>query len=518
MALGLSQSLPLPLNVLGLSESAEDLTKPEWLATIFGWMRNKEPRLFIDNEWVTPYSGQTVETSDPSTGTAVGSYAIADATDIDIAVSSGVRAQTNWAKLTLDQRSEYLLRLRELVAENSNLLATLDAINAGLPIRTMRVDTNKVAQQLLAWPKLAASLAGDVLHNGTPGLHYTRYAPYGVIARIVAYNHPLLFAMKAIAPAVLAGNSVVLKAAEQAPFSALLLAELIREVFPPGVVNIVTGDACTGNALVTHPQIRRVAFTGSVRTGQLIQQAAAKDQIRNVSLELGGKNAMIVFPDVEIKDVVQDAIFGMNFRANSGQSCGSTSRLLVHRDIYEELVKQLAAAMSTLQLGTAYGRDTEMGPLISASAASRVRDHIASGVEQGARLVSGGLDDPRVPKEGHFVAPTLFCDVPPTARIAMEEIFGPVIAVAPWDDYESMLAVANGLDYGLTASIWTNDLKTALKTAHRMEVGYVWVNDSTTHYFGTPFGGWKNSGVGREECLEEYKSYLQVQSIHVKLG
>ena len=504
-------------NVLGLTESPEVLTSGAWLETIFGSLGTRPPRLLIGNEWVEAQSGRVGETFDPSTGKKLGEYAIGDASDVDRAVTAAKQAAPAWAALSLDQRAAHLSALRERILANRNLFATLDAVNAGLSVEAMHADIESILRVLVAWPALASGLRGEVLHDGKPGLHFTRYSPFGVVARIVAYNHPILFAVKGSLAALLAGNCIVLKPAEQAPFSALVLGDLIREVFPPGVFNIVTGDAKAGEAMVTHPDIRRIAFTGSIRTGRMIQEAAARDRVRTVSLELGGKNAMIVFPDVSIPTVARDVVFGMNLRANGGQSCGSTSRVFVHKDIHDEFVSELTRAMAELKLGPAYHSDIDMGPVISDAAAQRIRRHIQGAIEQGATLATGGLDDARLPAEGNFVAPTLFTDVPADSTLASEEIFGPVVALTKWDDYESMMRIVNGLDYGLTASVWTNDITTALSTAERVEAGYVWINQSTTHYFGMPFGGWKDSGIGREECLDEFKSFLQVKSVHVKL-
>jgi acyl-CoA reductase-like NAD-dependent aldehyde dehydrogenase len=476
----------------------------------------RHPALLIDNEWVTARSGETAETFDPSTESMIGHYAIASADDVDRAVRAAETAQVGWAALTMDERAQYIARLADAIEDNGALLATADALNAGLPVARMLNDIDQLARVLRAWPGMAMALRGDVL-EGTPGLHYTRHHPYGVVARIVAFNHPILFAVKGSLAALLAGNTVVLKPADQTPLSALLLGDIVQRVFPPGVFNVVTGDGKTGAAMVTHPAVRRVAFTGSVGTGRLIQETAAKDRIRNVSLELGGKNAMIVFPDVSIPDAARNAVFGMNLWANGGQSCGSTSRLLVHEDIQQEFVDELAALLEATRIGPAYRTDIDMGPVISHAAATRIRNYIASGTDEGAKLVTGGLDDARVPDQGHFVAPTLFTDVPPSARIAREEIFGPVISLMTWSDLETAIAAANDSELGLSASVWTNDLSTALTTADRLEAGYVWINESTTHYFGMPFGGWKDSGIGREESLEELWDYLQLKSINVKL-
>lgn len=227
---------------------------------------------------------------------------------------------------------------------------------------------------------------------------------------------------------------------------------------------------------------------------------------------------MIVFPDVDVTAAARNAVFGMNLRANQGQSCGSTSRIYVHQDIHDEFVRALGDELAALTLGAAYDPSVDMGPMISESAAERTRDYIRTGVADGATLVSGGVADPRVPGKGYFVAPALFTGVPETSRIAHEEIFGPVISVLPWHNRESVIEAANDVELGLTASIWTNDLATAIDTADKLECGYVWINESTTHYWGTPFGGWKDSGVGREESIEELLSYLQQKTVHVRLA
>jgi acyl-CoA reductase-like NAD-dependent aldehyde dehydrogenase len=337
-----------------------------------------------------------------------------------------------------------------------------------------------------------------------------------VVARIVPFNHPAMFAITRVLPALIAGNTVVLKPAEQTPLSALALAEIVREVFPPGVFNVISGGIEAGEALVAHPEVKRIAFTGSVPTGMAIQRTAAGAAVKHVSLELGGKNPMIVFPDADLEQAVEGAVMGMNFGVCSGQSCGSNSRVFVHADVYEDFLAKVGERLERISVGAAYAEGTEMGPVVSEAHHRRVLGYMESGREEGARLLTGGgrPAPDAAPEGGFYLRPTLFGDVTAEMKIAREEIFGPVIAAASWSDYDDVIRRANEVDLGLTASVWTNDLTIAHRAADALESGYVWVNDHGPHYWGTPFGGFKNSGIGREECIEEYESYLELKAVH----
>lgn len=346
-------------------------------------------------------------------------------------------------------------------------------------------------------------------------LHYTTYQPFGVVARIVPFNHPVYFALTTILPPLLAGNTVVLKPAEQTPLSTLRLGQLIQEALPAGVVSILTGGRETGEALVTHPLVRRIAFTGSTATGLAIQRSAARDQVRTVTLELGGKNALILMPDVPVETAVGAAVDGMSFCGTQGQSCGSTSRVFAHQDIYEPFVERLAERLDALTVGPAYAPGTDVGPLVSERQAERVRGYIKSGRAAGARLVIGAAE---AGGPGFYVAPALFSDVTMDMEVAREEIFGPVVCVLPWNDPTRVVEAANSLPYGLTASVWSTDMASALPMAEKLNAGYVWVNDVATHYWGTPFGGLGDSGIGREESIDELASYLQLKAVHVRPG
>jgi betaine-aldehyde dehydrogenase len=476
------------------------------------------PGLLIDGAWRTPVSGSVDVTVDPSTGDPLGGVATAGESDVDMAVRAAAAAAPAWAALTPRARSDYIAALSSLVVASAEQLAAIDAIDGGLPLPSAREDVELALEQLRDWPGLALALRGETVPLGDGLLHYTTFKPFGVVARIVAFNHPFYFAATTILPALLAGNTVVLKPAEQAPLSALAFGELVRRALPPGVVNVVTGDRAAGEALVTHPQVSRIAFTGSTATGLQIQRAAAQGRVRTVTLELGGKNPMIVFPDVDVDAAVDGAVRGMSFRGTQGQSCGSTSRVFVHREIHDEFVAKLAERLQELRVDLAYADGVDVGPLVSARQADRVRGYVRDGVQEGARLVTGDSSAPERLSKGFFVLPTLFSEVTMEMRIAREEIFGPVVCVLNWDDQERLLADVNGLAYGLTASVWTAHIGNALPVVDALEAGYVWVNDTGTHYWGTPFGGFGDSGVGREECLGELESYMQVKAVHVAPG
>ncbi|TXL61331.1 aldehyde dehydrogenase family protein [Aeromicrobium terrae] len=484
-------------------------------AAVMRSLADREPALLVGDDWSPARSGEVRETVDPSTGSPFARYAVAGPADVDAVVAAAREAQPAWAALPVQARATCLERLADVIEEHAEEIALVDAIDAGLPVERMLGDVAGAVRALRGWRGVAETLRGEVLPDPDV-LHYTRYRPFGVVAKIVAYNHPFLFAVKGSLAALVAGNTVVVKAADQTPMSALLLADLVRGVFPPGVFSVLTGDGRTGDALVTHSNVRRIGFTGSAATGRLIQRRAAEDAVRSVSLELGGKNAMIVFPDVDVPRVAHEVVKAMNLRANAGQSCGSTSRLFLHDEVHDVFVDALRQELEALTLGAAYDRAADMGPVISAQHAERVRGFIDE-ASTSAKLVTGGLDDRRVPDRGFFVAPTVFTDVDDQAPLATDEVFGPVIAGFRWNDRDDMLRRVNAVDHGLTASIWTRDVSEAIRTADAVESGYVWVNDSTTHYWGTPFGGWKDSGLGREESREELLGYLQLKSVHVRV-
>ncbi len=482
------------------------------------YIRGEDFKLLIGGELRDAADGSTFESVDPSTGERLTSVPCAGGHDVALAYEAAAAAQPAWEALGVDGRAEVFGRLGQAIAANEERLAMLDAIDGGLPFTAARVDIKISLANIEDWPSLVRWHGGRTIPASAGNLHYTSYRPYGVVGKILAYNHPAMFAITRTLAALIAGNAVILKPAPQVPLSALALGEIVREVFPPGVFNVLTGGAEAGDAIVTHPAIKRIGFTGSVPTGLKIQQRAATAAVKHVSLELGGKNPMIVFPDADLDAAVDGAVNGMNFGVCAGQSCGSNSRNYVHREIYDQFVERVAERLEAMRVAPAYADQVDMGPLVTREHYERVMGFVRSGNEQGARLVTGG-DRPNGSTSGggFFLRPTLFADVSPSMRIGREEIFGPVMAMAPWDRTDEVIAAANDTELGLTASVWTQDLATAHRMAGRLDAGYVWVNDTARHYWGTPFGGAKNSGLGREESIEEYESYMELKAVHVIL-
>jgi betaine-aldehyde dehydrogenase len=480
------------------------------------FVRGHDFKLLIGGELCDAADGSTVETFDPNSGEPLTRVPWAGAEDVARAYDAARRAQSDWAAFGVDGRAAVFAQLAEAVAENEERLAALDAIDAGLPLAAARVDIKISLANIRDWPTLVRWHGGRTIPASAGNLHYTSYRPYGVVGKILAYNHPAMFVITRVLAPLVAGNAVIVKPAPQVPLSAMAFGEIAREVFPPGVFNVLAGGAEAGDALVTHPGIKRIGFTGSVATGLKIQQRAASAAVKHVSLELGGKNPMIVFPDANLDAAVAGAVNGMNFGICAGQSCGSNSRNYIHRDIYDHFVERVAERLEAMRVAPAYDDGVDMGPLVTQEHFERVMGYVESGREQGARLVTGGeRPNGTTPPGGYFLRPTLFADVSPEMRIGREEIFGPVMSMMPWSETEEVIAAANDTELGLTAAVWTSDLDTAHRVADRLDAGYVWVNDSARHYWGTPFGGHKNSGLGREESTEEYESYMEQKAVHV---
>ncbi|WP_234904215.1 aldehyde dehydrogenase family protein [Mycolicibacterium frederiksbergense] len=426
-------------------------------------------------------------------------------------------AQRDWALRTPRQRGTMLRALATLMREHTEELALLDAIDGGFPLPAMRDDVNWAAEVL----ELMADAAFDIGGRTIPlsaNLHYTLQQPYGVVARIVPFNHPVLFAGSKIAAPLMAGNAVVLKAPDQTPLSAIRLAQLAREVLPEGLFGVVTGHGATaGAALVAHPLVRRIGFIGSPGTGRHIQRLAAEHGVKYVTLELGGKNPMIVMPDADLEAAAKSAVAGMNFTTTAGQSCGSTSRLLLHEAIADEVIDLVVDQVAAIKVGDPLVDGTDMGPVIDQAQYSKSLRAIESGRAGGASVLTGGGRAQGVGSKGWYVAPTVLAGVAPQADVARDEIFGPVLSVLTVRDEAEAVEVANSVEFGLTAAVWTNDVSQAHRMAAGLDAGYVWINGSARHYWGLPFGGRKSSGVGSEESTEELLSYTQVKAVTVTL-
>ena len=471
---------------------------------------------YYGGEWHEPLSAQFSPTWNPSTGESLGRVAVGGTADVDAAVAAARSGFRVWSAVAPLERARVLrevaVRLRSHAAE----LALIDSANCGNPVHEMTSDAAVGAAQIDFFAGLVTEMKGASIPMGPGAVNFSVREPLGVIARIVPFNHPFMFAAGKSAAPLAAGNAVVIKPPDQAPLSALRLAELLDGLLPPGVFNVVPGDRGTGAALAAHRDVAMVAIIGSVAAGRAVMRAAS-ETVKPLLLELGGKNALIAFADADPDEVAGAALAGMNFTW-CGQSCGSTSRAFIHASIYDAVLERIAARIGHYRPGLATDPETTMGAIVSRAQLDRVLAYIDAARREGARLLCGGKrpTDPRL-SNGFFVEPTVFADVTPAMRIAHEEVFGPVLAVLPWSDEATMLDAVNGVEYGLTCSIWTNELSTAHRTAAAVQVGYVWINEVGRHFLGAPFGGVKQSGFGREECLEELLRFTQEKNVHVRL-
>jgi betaine-aldehyde dehydrogenase len=470
--------------------------------------------LYIGGNWVDPASGKSLESANPSNREKLADLPLADERDVDRAVNAAKAAFADWSRVPARERAHALEKLAGRINEHAEELALMDSLDSGNAIVGMRGDMIWTADALNYFAGLITEIKGETSSQGPRHLNLTRRQPYGVVAKINPFNHPFRFCTEKAAAPLAAGNCVVIKGSEQAPLSSLRLGELCEGIFPPGVVNILTGDGAVGSALVRHPDIQRVGFVGSVPTGRAIARDAA-DGLKKVTFELGGKNPIIIFPDADPKKAAAAAIKGMNMN-RQGQSCSSTSRVFVHVSLHEPVLEELVRLAEALPVGMPWIEKNEVGPIVSQRQFDRVMSFIRSGVDEGAKLTTGG-GQPKdaMLQRGWFIAPTVFDGVTPEMRIGKQEIFGPVMSVMSWSNEQEMLERANALEYGLTAAIITNDLSKAMETAERVEAGYVWIN-STGRYLGVPYGGWKQSGIGQEECFDELLSYTQIKNINMR--
>lgn len=473
--------------------------------------------MLIGGELRSARSGRTADVINPATARVIAQIPQGGVEDADDAVQAASDAKKAWAKTSIIQRAELVSRLADAIEEAGEELALIDTVDNGSPIAVMRGDYRIAVEHLRFFAGLALQLKGETVPVAEwDAIDFTLRQPYGVVGRIVPFNHPFMFAASRIAAPLVAGNTVVLKPAEITSLSALRLGELAREILPPGVLNIVSGPgSVVGDRIVAHPDVPRLAFTGSEAVGRGLQVRATAGGVKTVTLELGGKNPLIVFPDADLDAAVDGAMRGMNFTWQ-GQSCGSTSRLYIHSTIYEEFLEKLGARMDAMVLGDPTDPATDTGPVVSRSQFDKVTGYIRAGIDEpGLDLIAGGLPD-HDGTDGYYVRPTLFAARRETGSLYSEEIFGPVLAASAFDDYDDVIERANRLPLGLTASVWTRDLRTAMSAVRDLETGYAWINWSSAHIPGTSFGGVKNSGVGREEGISELEGFTQPKNVYVR--
>jgi aldehyde dehydrogenase (NAD+) len=478
-------------------------------------------QLFIDGQWVDAESGKTFTTPNPSTGEVLAEVAEADKADIDKAVNAARRAfEGKWSKVSARDRGRMLYKLSQLIEQHASDLAALETADNGKPIKeSLYVDLPQVVENFEYFAGWATKIEGETIPVPGRMFNYTLREPVGVCGQIIPWNFPLLMAAWKLAPALAAGNTVVLKPAEQTPVGAMELAKLIQEAgFPEGVINIVPGYGETaGAALAAHPGIDKIAFTGSTEVGKLIAKSAA-DNLTKVSLELGGKAPNIVFADSDLDQAVAGAMMGIFY--NQGQVCCAGSRLFVEETVKDQFLSRLADRADKIAVGDPMDKTTQMGPQVSAEQLNRIKGYVDIARDEGATVLCGG-EAPQLEgafQNGYFFKPTIFADVKNQMRVAQEEIFGPVVSVITFKDEDDLIKQANDTIYGLSAGIWTRDITRAHRFAKEIKAGVVWINTYNMFNAASPFGGYKQSGYGREMGRHALELYTQVKSVWVDLS
>lgn len=476
--------------------------------------------VLVDGEWQEARSGKTFDDINPATGEPLATVAAGGPDDVAAAVAGAARAfrSVSWARANPTERGRVLRRIAGLMRDRLEEFAVLEAADVGKLLPDARDEVELSASLIEYYAGAADKVLGEVYPVGPEKLAYAVREPLGVVAAIVPWNYPLPLAVLKVAPALAMGNAVVLKPAEEAPLTALLLGQVALESgLPPGLLNVVPGlGADAGQALIDHPDVAMIAFTGSTEIGRKIMHAAA-ERIAKVELELGGKSPHLVFPDASLDDVTRYVSLGL-FK-NAGQDCSAGSRVLVHRRVFDEVVERLKAAAEQQRVGNPLaGEDVTMGPLISRRQRARVHDYTTGAIAAGSTLVTGGAElVDGYPEGSSFYEPTLFTGVAPEARIFQEEVFGPVGVLIPFEDESEALRLANATRYGLAAAVWTNDLSTAHRVAAQIESGMVWINEYYAHVIQMPFGGFKQSGVGRDYSLHALDGYCQLKEVTIRL-
>ncbi|MEX1041514.1 MAG: aldehyde dehydrogenase family protein [Pirellulaceae bacterium] len=484
---------------------------------------DQEHKLLIDGQWIAAHSGKTFEVKNPADASSIAQVAEGDAADINRAVAAARRAfeEGAWPALTSSERGKLLWKLADLMEQHLEELAEIESLDNGKPRAVAAAADVPLAIDLFRYMAgWATKIEGTTIPISVPYLpgaefhSYTLREPVGVVGQIIPWNFPLLMAAWKLGPALAAGCTVVLKVAEETPLSALRLGQLIQEAgFPPGVVNIITGFGETaGAALSGHPDVDKIAFTGSTEVGKLIVKAAGETNLKKITLELGGKSPNIILPDAELPSAIAGAANAIFF--NHGQCCTAGSRLFVHRSQFDQVVEGVAEQAKQIKLGPGMHPDAGMGPMVSRIQQDRVCGYLEAGFQEGAKAVVGGK---RGEGEGYFVEPTVLVDTKPDMKVIREEIFGPVVAAVAYDDVEELVAAANDSIYGLAAAVWTRDISKGHRIAKRIKAGTVWVNCYNVFDASLPFGGYKQSGWGREMGHEAISNYTQTKAVTLQL-
>jgi aldehyde dehydrogenase (NAD+) len=473
---------------------------------------------YIDGKWYQPTGGERHCHVDPSTGRELGTWTLPAPADVDVAVASTEKAQKQWWALKPSARRDALTRLGQQVEAHSSVLASLVTLEMGMPYPASVAGVLAAAEWFRHYAGYADKIEGKVpsVVGPSAGLDYTRHAPYGVVAAIIPWNGPVIALALKVAPALAAGNGVVLKPSELAPFSSVYFASLMTSAgLPAGIVNVVPGGPEVGAALCADPRVAMISFTGGGAAGRKVSEAAAARHVPAV-LELGGKSASIVFADADVRRVSKlAAILGV--AQNSGQGCFLPTRLLVERSIYDDVVAGVVAATKTFRLGDPFDAATTMGPVVDATARSRIAGVIDRAAERGdGRIVAGGSKGPEGLTEGTFLEATVFADVDPASSLAQDEVFGPVLSIIAFDDEQQAIAIANGTRFGLAGYVWTHDLGRAHRVAEALDAGYVSINSMAALPPGAPFSGWKESGHGVEGGRGGLQEYLRVKNVHIQ--
>jgi phenylacetaldehyde dehydrogenase len=481
---------------------------------------SQKHRIYIDGKFVNAASGKTFPVYNPATGDVMAQVPEAEAEDVDRAVKAARRAfdEGPWSKMSASQRGRLIWKLADLLEQNLEEFAEIESMDNGKPLSLARAADVPLAVDLFRYMAgWSTKIMGHTFPISFPGdyLSYTLREPVGVVGQIIPWNFPLLMAAWKLGPALASGCTIVLKLAEQTPLSGLRLAELIHEAgFPEGVVNVLTGfGEGAGAPLAAHPLVDKIAFTGSTEVGRLIVHAAAGN-LKKVSLELGGKSPAIVFPDADLEKAIPGTASAIFF--NHGQCCCAGSRLLVHESIFDKVVEGVSDIASKIHVGSGLDPQTEMGPLVSAEQYQRVTDYIDSGLKEGAKAAAGGK---KAADRGYFVQPTVLTRTTPEMKVIREEIFGPVVCAVPFSDkdLDRIASEANNTEFGLAASVWTRDISIANKMARRIRSGTVWINCHNVFDAALPFGGYKQSGWGREMGAEVLNNYTEVKAVTIAL-